>query len=831
MKIDLHCHSKYSKRATLWFMQKLGCPESFTEPMYIYQTARKRGMSAVTITDHNGIEGCLEIAHLPHTFISCEYTTYFPEDQCKIHVLAYDITESQHRELQEVRKNIFEFAHYLNANDIHHSCAHPLFWVNDKLTIEHIEQLVLLFKNWEINGSVHEKMNAATLHLISGLTEKSIQQLAAKYNMVPYHAECWCKNLTAGSDDHGGIHIANAYTQVLGASSLPEFWAGLEAGHSQVHYIPSKPHTFARTVYSIAYQFYKTKLGIERHSHKDFLLHSLDHMLQTPHKTGKPPRLRLSTLFTRTREWRRNKIRSDSIVDRIREEAEKLIRQDPQLASIICDTHNENQDLDRKWFEFVNQVSNRLFAHAGHTLVERGLKAHLFDVFHSMGSTAAIYALLAPYFVSFSLYAKQRRFSQSVRARFADKDPSADKPNGHRHVFHFTDTLDDVNGVAKTLKQYLQAAQALEKNYTIVTCSNPLEKPQRGVRRFTPVDKYAIPEYSELCLYIPPFLQMLDHCYKSEVTHFHVATPGPIGLAALGIARILQKPITGTYHTEFPHYAKALTGDSYIEELLWYYMQWFYNQLDSVYVPSNATKKELIARGIEESKIRLYPRGVDTVRFHPEHRSDILHKNWNVPHDAIVFLYVGRVSKEKNLHVLAKAFADLAASTERSLQLVVVGDGPFLTEMKNMLANSPAIFTGYMQGKELSSIYASSHVFVFPSTTDTFGNVVLEAQASGLPVITTDKGGPQENILPDRTGFVVKANDVQSLSQSMRILAENAELQQKMKAAARNYAEKRGFSEAFSKLYDMYVSERAAETPQQESHPFVCVGEHLTPVA
>jgi len=113
IRIDLHIHSKFSKRPSQWVLQKIGCPESFSEPLDIYRLARLRGMNRVTITDHNRIEGALEIAHLPGTFVSEEITTYFPEDHCKIHVLALDITEQQHEDIQKIRENIYELVDYL----------------------------------------------------------------------------------------------------------------------------------------------------------------------------------------------------------------------------------------------------------------------------------------------------------------------------------------------------------------------------------------------------------------------------------------------------------------------------------------------------------------------------------------------------------------------------------------------------------------------------------------------------------------------------------------------------------------------------------------------
>lgn len=133
MKIDLHVHSKYSTRPSQWVLQKLGCQECYTEPRTLYRLAKKRGMSLVTITDHNVIDGCLEIAGLPDTFISEEVTTYFPEDRCKAHVLVYDINEKQHQDLQEARENIFDLAQYLQENHIPHVLAHPFWSVNDRL--------------------------------------------------------------------------------------------------------------------------------------------------------------------------------------------------------------------------------------------------------------------------------------------------------------------------------------------------------------------------------------------------------------------------------------------------------------------------------------------------------------------------------------------------------------------------------------------------------------------------------------------------------------------------------------------------------------------------
>ncbi|MBR9982882.1 MAG: glycosyl transferase, partial [Desulfatitalea sp.] len=170
MRIDIHVHSKHSKRPSQWILKKLGCPESFTEPLQLYQIAKSRGMSHVTITDHNSIDGALEIAHLPGTFLSEEITTYFPDNGCKIHVLALNITEAQHGEIQKVRENIYDLVRYLHAEKILSIAAHPLFAINGLLTVAHFEQMLLLFQHLELNGARSPRENACLRQVVENLS-------------------------------------------------------------------------------------------------------------------------------------------------------------------------------------------------------------------------------------------------------------------------------------------------------------------------------------------------------------------------------------------------------------------------------------------------------------------------------------------------------------------------------------------------------------------------------------------------------------------------------------------------------------------------------------
>jgi glycosyltransferase involved in cell wall biosynthesis len=299
----------------------------------------------------------------------------------------------------------------------------------------------------------------------------------------------------------------------------------------------------------------------------------------------------------------------------------------------------------------------------------------------------------------------------------------------------------------------------------------------------------------------------LNYCYESHFTHIHSATPGPVGLAALAIARILNLPCYATYHTSLPQYAGQLTGDTEMEDLTWRFMIWYYSQMDMILAPSESVVEELVEKGIKRERIRVHPRGIDLERFHPERRTDILEGRWSMNGD-LRLLYVGRVSKEKNLDLLSESFRSLARTRE-DLALVVVGDGPYLPEMKKKLEGTRTVFTGYLEGEELAAVYASCDLFVFPSTTDTFGNVVLEAQASGLPVVVTDAGGPSENMLPEKTGLVVRANDSDALTEAVLKVVSNRERLQAMGRMAREYTEGRSFEQAFEQTWEFYEQANA----------------------
>ncbi|AEB08091.1 glycosyltransferase [Desulfobacca acetoxidans] len=805
MKIDLHVHSKYSTRPSQWVLQKLGCHECYTEPQQLYRIAKQRGMDWITITDHNNINGCLEIAHLPDTFISEEVTSYFPEDGCKIHVLVYDIDQSRHGEIQKLRENVSSLVAYLQQEKIAHSLAHPLWSVNGRLSLDHFEKLLLLFKTFEINGSRDEQLNLTLRRILSHLTPKCYEQLIDKHGIIPGFSEPWRKNFTGGSDDHSSLTICRIHTEVPHAANLKDFFTGLQNRQARIIGRASSPQTLAHNIYSIAYQFYAHKLGLHDHSRYDTFIGFLDKALRN---AAAPKRSRFNlfslSFFLKKGANGNGKHPSFSFLELVKDEIQKFIQNEPVLKKIFRQIQSAAHSDEKQWFAFVKELSDKILIKFNQRLDEGVRGAHFIDLFQSLTVIGIIYLLLLPYVAAFNSFAQDRHLSEEILARFMDMRISG-KDQPQTKIAHFSDTYYEINGVALTLQKQANEAQLSHKPYTVITCDVTGHENSRCVQNFTPLAVWDLPEYQEQKLFHPPLLEILNYCYDQKFTRVLAATPGPMGLAALLIARILDLPIDGTYHTSLPQYAHYLTEDSSVEDLMWRYILWFYNQMQNIYSPSVSTAAELAERGISAEKICTFPRGVDLQRFHPRKRDGLLETRYHLQ-KGLKLLYVGRISKEKNLQVLVRAFKRVI-QVRPEVHLIVVGDGPYFEEMQLSLSGTPCLFTGYLDGEELASVYASCDLFLFPSTTDTFGNVVLEAQASGLPVIVTDAGGPQENIVPGKTGLVVRGDDEAAFAEAILRLIADPKKMQRMGKEARVYIENRSFKHAFNATWQLYREE------------------------
>jgi glycosyltransferase involved in cell wall biosynthesis len=755
-KADLHVHSSHSNKPTYWAMRKFNVPESYTSPLHLYRVARERGMDFVTITDHNAINGALEIGHLPGTFISSEITAHFPENDCKVHVVVLHISEVQFRMILALRKNVYEMVAYLHAEKVAHFLAHPLYAQNDKLNLEIIERSLLLFTTFEIkNGCRAHRFNGFTKRLISSLNESVIERLTNKYDLQPYGSTPWSKGIVGGSDDHGGLFIARAHTTVYGTPTIEGFIAAIRDGYSWADGEDGGPLTMAHSLYGIAHCFYRERLGDHRRGATPFVSALLDRFFNIGAGKGSfVDKVRLFVLKNLPASRNHTGKSFEEILD---SEARQLLGDSEFLSGL------RDADSNRKIFAVTSRLANRLIFHYTNRLMTLPLNAGFFDYLNTVGTIGLVHTLISPYYLAFHHQHKGKELIRDITNAL----PEMHIVEAPEKIALFTDTLDEINGVAITIKRLISTARNRGVELTVITAGDDGEDALEGVKKFLSVGDFVLPEYPELKLNFPPILDVMDFIEREGFTRIHISTPGTVGLLGLLIARMMNIPVAGTYHTDIPQYVRSLTNDEFLEQAAWNYMIWFYSQMEEVMVPSVGTREQLATRGLAPERMKPLPRWVDTEVYTPEMRNPGFWKSRGVGPGRVVLLYVGRVSREKGLEMLVDAFRYLVDEGS-PIALAVIGDGPYREEMEASLSGCPALFTGYLAGEELQRGYASADLFVFPSATDTFGNVVLEAQACGLPVIVSDEGGPRELMVEGETGAVFRAGSTHDLAAVIR---------------------------------------------------------------
>ena len=793
-KCDLHIHSRFSARSEEWLFRRFDFPDSYSDPRELHRQLLESGMDFVTITDHDTIEGCLQIRDLPNTFISEQVTTYFPQDPCKIHILVWGITEKQHDDIVIIRDNIFALQRYLQRGEIAHAVAHPLYSINGKLEASHLERLILLFKHFEgVNGLRDALLSELAQQLFASLTPEKIEKFAERHNLEPTHREPWKKILVGGSDDHGGKFIASAFTETPAADSAEKFLTHVRAGDCETRGEGGTPlalsHGFYNTVALFVQDHFHEKLGPSA---------ALVEQMFARFMEGRDP---TELTFKDKATVFAQGVVSGKIFDLIKPANMSLWKelsnrfQEAEAKATSAAELDGVSDPERRTFLMANAVAEQLAYRLFKKFVQQVGSGNLVESMQALTAIAPILIVLAPYIYGFHSQAPSRKWLQKIFREMTGKIPEALQNNKRAW---FTDTLEDVNGVATTIRKMTGAGADAGKELIVITSRNDLTVDDIPIKNFKPIGEFELPEYELQKLSFPPILQMLDYIQRKRFTEVIISTPGPIGLTALLAAKMLNLQTSGIYHTDFPQYVRILTEDSFLESVTWRYMHWFYNQLDTVFVNSEEYRESWIKRGFDPEKLKIFPRGLDTQLFHPTRRNPAFFEKFGAKNGQVRLLYVGRVSREKDLDLLAEAYRRLR-DEGLSIQLCVVGHGPYSREFSESLPE--ALFTGYLTGKELAAAYASADIFVFPSTTDTFGNVIIEAQASGVPVIVSDSGGPKELVENDRNGLITKSHDVEDLTRAIRELVADPDRRKRMGNFARESVINRTWPNAFRKFW------------------------------
>jgi len=742
----------------------MGTPESFVEPLDVYRNALQKGMDFVTISDHNCIRGALEIAHLPGAFLSNEVTTYFPENGSKVHVLVTGINQEQFRTIQELRADIYRLHEYLMSEDIICSIAHVLFRVNGRLTVDQFERLLLLFPRFElINGSRDRRAADLLKSILANLTPEMIGAMADRQKIEPYGPHPWKKVLTAGSDDHSGAYTATAYTKTPLASSVAEYLAFLRRGEHEADGACGGSVLMGHAFYHIAYSYYQDRFVHGKKRGKPTLVGQLfERLLKTSSEKSSGWSLKgFATRFFVSRQ-----------LSRLSETEQKLVADFRRLFSDPHEQHTAQPLMDdRRTFRIACHISHTLGYKFLERFVEFARQGKLMESLQTVASLAPVALSMAPYLAAFSTQHKDERFHKAIAAHFP---AAAHLRRASDSKAWITDTFAEVNGVSRTIQVLAETARKTGRKLVVLTSIDNLPETKIDLKNFQPVGTFPLPEYESQILAFPPFLEIFEYIERHRFNELIISTPGPMGVTGLAAARLLGLRTTGIYHTDFVQYVRHLTQDDDLADLTWQYMRWFYEQCTTILVPTETYRRQLIDNGFEPSKIGVMARGVDTQLFHPSKAAPTFFDDYGPP-NRFRFLYVGRISKEKNVDALVDAFNEI---TRRGYQasLVFIGDGPYRKQLAARCQDRPIAFTGILEGEDLARAYASGDCMVFPSTTDTFGNVVLEAQASGLPVIVTDQGGPADIVRRYDSGIVVDLSQSQAVADAMEKIMLDADL-------------------------------------------------------
>ncbi|MBV1710282.1 MAG: glycosyltransferase family 1 protein [Erysipelothrix sp.] len=361
----------------------------------------------------------------------------------------------------------------------------------------------------------------------------------------------------------------------------------------------------------------------------------------------------------------------------------------------------------------------------------------------------------------------------------------------------FTDTYKpQINGVSNTVERMIEYFEGHGIEYQIFL---PKYVNEKDDNHFHYSSSIPFLFYKDCRVSFPNILKIVSILKSFRPDIIHVMSEYPMGIAGIIVGKLLGIPVVSSYTTHIANYTQYVKL-SFLKPWVLSYFRYFHSKSKRVLVPSNDAIQYLNRNGIRHTQ--LFTRGIDTKKFHPKHRDYQLRKQWNAE-GKIVFLYVGRISAEKNLSPLVTAYGAIKQFYPDRVQLIMVGDGPLMEYCKKNLPQD-TIFTGFITGDQLAKTYASADVFVFPSSSETLGNVVLEAMASGLCVIGSNEGGVGELIKSYDNGISYDSKYSHLLTDLMLKVMDQPELREYMRIGGRNFAKDRSWLAIFDSLMFEY---------------------------
>jgi glycosyltransferase involved in cell wall biosynthesis/predicted metal-dependent phosphoesterase TrpH len=577
-----------------------------------------------------------------------------------------------------------------------------------------------------------------------------------------------------GSDDHAGVDIGRTFTEAPAAATPAEYLAHVRAGEVVARGAQGGAAKWAHAAIALAAR----ALGSEVQTVRGLNPHTVMLMMQRLLREG---------------DARHGTTGSDLTPD----DARCLLR--AWLIAVELD-HLDERSL-------IAYMQDESFSHSD--LYRRASRAHerklrraIAEVVRAIEGGSDLMSAATGIFegcVAAIPYAPATAFLSNEKAKLYSREGETPR------VAILADGIGSPHGVTRTIQEIRERGVPGFEIEVIGTDADV-------DRRLSAVAEIDVPFYPGLKIGVPSLSVAVETLAEGSFDAIHVCSPGPVGIAGALVARGLRLPLVGSYHTELTAYAALRSQDARLANAMDMAVRSFYDACDLVLSPSPASDAALQQLGVSAGRIARWDRGVDTLRFDPSLRGQL-----DLPQGTVIVLYAGRITREKGSELLAETFL-AAHRRDPRLHMVLAGGGPEQERVGERLGEH-ATFVGWLEGIELARAYASADIFLFPSATDTFGQVILEAQASGLPVVAVARGGPLSLIEHGVNGLLCEP-DAESLTERVLELAASPLLRRRLAGAGLAAVRERTWESTLQRLaggYRRALASASVDT-QDERH-------------
>ncbi|TEW51367.1 glycosyltransferase [Psychromonas algicola] len=804
LKIDLHCHDHNSDIPDELWGRILRLPETWLKTKKLVKALKGAGSEVVTVTNHNNARSCWDLIDKGiDTLVGAEFTCYFPEYELFIHVLAYGFTKQQEIELNNKRQNVYDFVRYTAEQDIPVILPHPLYFYtrNEKIDLSLFEKLAVMFSRFEVlNGQRDLWQSVLTLNWIESLTPDKIHQYALKHKLNPASFGVdpnKHKVFTGGSDDHTGIFAGQCGSRLY----IPNLQERLKTES------PSQLALEAIKLGNIA-PFGKVA------ENQKLNISLLDYFSQVATKIKDPGLLRIllhrgstwdkvgcfaiSNAMLEMQKHKKTMKFFDFVHDALQgKKPNKLLKWQVTKDYKFCITKLE-QIADAKrnqpdqFIEIANNAMSELFTHLNLLIAKRVTaaikdnKGVLLDSFSAEELTRKLEVpsqltalflggnkrkdnmsninmskvfdnLSFPVLISFILagsnLASTRVLYQNrhLLNQFAQK---LGKNEHSKRALYLTDTLLDKNGVSTSLSGKLKEIQHSNLPIDFLICHSEATSDSH-LHVVKPIAEFNVKRYGDQQIRIPDLMEIARIFYEGGYDRIVCSTEGPMAFISLFIQQMFNVPSYFFMHTDWIDFIKHTTDlNQYERDRVRRLMRALYNRYDGIFVLNQEHKQWLTGHEMQLAEDKVF-----LTAHHTQARNQqatAIDKSELIPganQDTPVLFIACRISQEKGLFDLPEIIT-LAKQRLPNLKIVIAGSGPATEELKERLPE--AIFLGWQSKAQLASLYLGLDLFIFPSRFDTFGNVILEAFAHGMPTLAYNCKGPKDIIQNQVNGYLVE---------------------------------------------------------------------------